>query len=368
MNNVRICMVLLLALLPVVVKSQQSVIKVPCNSIFGCISQVHCAADEYWTPGAALDGCCPGCVRGLGLGQTGCDSNGTACAPGLFCAKGAICALNSTSCLSTRHVSEKVLWKPQCNTRGEFIPKQCRGDRLLGRCFCYSTTGKRIFGWQWQGKADNMTCACSRRRSDLEAAGRQDVTLHCSADGNFETLQCDGGVCWCADPKTGEPWPRVPAVLPSMWQKLPCYNRTLHGEQYLRQCESEFFAQKQLEKKFALHGHVNVTHTALVCDYDGTYGVNEFERGIAYCTWRDGTRIEQYQTSSLKAHLMTCNCARDEKIFQAAGLQLELLCEGNGNYATLQDRNGELFCVDRDGFVVAERVQPETNCEEYIFG
>lgn len=89
-------MVLLLALLPVVVKSQQSVIKVPCNSIFGCISQVHCAADEYWTPGAALDGCCPGCVRGLGLGQTGCDSNGTACAPGLFCAKGAICALNTS--------------------------------------------------------------------------------------------------------------------------------------------------------------------------------------------------------------------------------------------------------------------------------
>lgn len=233
-----------MVLLPVaVVKGQQSAVQVPCNSIFGCISHVQCAADEYWTPGAALHGCCPGCVRGLGLEQPGCGINGTACASGLFCAKGDICKLNTSkfrtevgtkgglnrmiyywtaSCLSTRHVSEKVLWKPECDSRGEFQAKQCRGDRLLGRCFCYSATGQRIFGWQWLGKAENMTCACSRLRSDLEAAGRQDVTLHCAADGNFETLQCDGGVCWCADPKTGERWPRVPAVLPSMWKKLPC--------------------------------------------------------------------------------------------------------------------------------------------------
>lgn len=367
MNNVLVTFSVLLTAATLV----KCTVQVPCSSIFGCISHVQCAADEFWTPGAALDGCCPGCVRGLGLGQIGCGINGTTtttCAPGLFCAKGGICALNTTSCLSSKHVSEKVLWKPECDSRGAFRAKQCKGDRLLGRCFCYSATGRRIFGWQWHGKADNMSCACSRLRSDLEAAGRQDVTLHCAADGSFEALQCDGGVCWCADPETGEPWPRVPAVLPSMWKKLPCYNRTLHGEQYLRQCESEAFAQYRMEKKFVTHGHVNVSHTRVVCDYDGTYGLNEFERGIAYCTWRDGTRIDQYQTSSLKAHLMTCNCARDEKIFQAAGLQLELLCEGNGNYATLQERNGELFCVDKDGFVVAERVQPETNCEEFMFG
>lgn len=129
---------------------------------------------------------------------------------------------STASCLSTRHVSEKVQWKPECDSEGNFQAKQCKGDRLLGRCFCYSAIGQRIFGWQWHGKADNMTCACSRRRSDLEAAGRQDVTLHCAADGSFEPLQCDGGVCWCADPETGNPWPRVPAVLPSMWKKLPC--------------------------------------------------------------------------------------------------------------------------------------------------
>lgn len=363
-NAIRI---IIFSFIAVSVNCQQNSGKVPCNSIFGCISHVQCASDEHWAPGVSLDGCCPGCVRGLGLGVVGC-GEATPCAPGLLCAKGAICMLNSTNCLATKHVSEKVLWKPECDSLGNFLPKQCRGDRLLGRCFCYSATGQRIFGWQWHGKADDMTCACSRLRSDLEAAGRKDVTLHCTAEGNFEPLQCDGGVCWCADPKTGEPWSRVPAVLPSMWKKLPCYNRTIHGSQYLRQCESASYAQRRLEWKFATHGQVNVSHTAVMCDYDGSYGRYEFERGIAYCTWRDGSRIEQYQTSSLKAHLMTCNCARDRNLFREAGMTLELLCEGNGNYATLQDRNGELFCVDRDGFVAAERVTEDTDCQEYIFG
>lgn len=63
-----------------------------------------------------------------------------------------------------------------------------------------------------------------------------------------------------------------------------CYigtdNRTIHGHQYLRQCESASFAQRRLEWKFATHGHVNVSHTDVMCDYDGSYGRYELERGM----------------------------------------------------------------------------------------
>lgn len=149
-----------------------------------------------------------------------------------------------------------------------------------------------------------MTCACSRLRSDLEASGRQDVTLHCFSNGNFEPLQCDGGVCWCVEPKTGQPLPQVPAVLPSMWTKLPCCkwpfrggvmnplehslkpficdtdNSTQHGDRYLRQCESAAAAQKLVQQKFTVHGHTEVALADVVCDYDGSYGPYEVQEGM----------------------------------------------------------------------------------------
>ncbi|EDS29715.1 conserved hypothetical protein [Culex quinquefasciatus] len=335
----------------------------PCSSTLGCIGRVDCPKG-HWHPSASLDGCCPGCVQGLGLHEPGCGAL-SPCLPGLTCRSGS-CVLDSSSCLSAEHVPPEVSWTPTCDSSGRFQPVQCRGDLLHGRCFCYSSTGRRIFGSEWRGRATDMTCACSRLRSDLEASGRQDVTLHCSSNGNFEPLQCDGGVCWCVEPKTGQPLPQVPAVLPSMWTKLPCYNSTQHGDRYLRQCESAATAQKLVQQKFTVHGHTEVALADVVCDYDGSYGPYEVQEGIAYCTWRDGQRIAQFQMSTLKLKQMTCNCARDQKIFAGAGLELKLLCDGNGNYAKLQDNNGELFCVDRDGFVVASAVSPEDDCSAYV--
>ena len=34
---------------------------------------------------------------------------------------------------------------------------------------------------------------------DIEA--REDVSLHCTELGNYETLQCDLGLCWCVHPR-----------------------------------------------------------------------------------------------------------------------------------------------------------------------
>lgn len=116
---------------------------------------------------------------------------------------------------------------PTCDEDGSFAAAQCKGDRSSGRCFCYSKTGQRIFGWDWWRNVpqpdDDMTCRCSRRRHELETVdGHLNVTLHCRANGDFEPLQCDSGVCWCAREKTGEILTDTFAVPEELWKLLPC--------------------------------------------------------------------------------------------------------------------------------------------------
>lgn len=67
-----------------------------------------------------------------------------------------------------------------------------------------------------------MSCACSRRRAKLEAAGRIDVTFHCAANGDYEEMQCDSGICWCAEPTTGTIQAGTIAVPQPLWDMLPC--------------------------------------------------------------------------------------------------------------------------------------------------
>lgn len=67
---------------------------------------------------------------------------------------------------------------------------------------------------------------CSRKRDDLEAIGRFDVTLHCLSNGNFDELQCASGICWCADERTGQVMPGTRAVPEHLWTILPCCKLT----------------------------------------------------------------------------------------------------------------------------------------------
>lgn len=49
-----------------------------------------------------------------------------------------------------------------------------------------------------------------------------DVTLHCQSNGNYEKLQCQSGICWCAVPETGDIILGTRAVPETMWTFLPC--------------------------------------------------------------------------------------------------------------------------------------------------
>jgi hypothetical protein len=57
-------------------------------------------------------------------------------------------------------------------------------------------------------------------------------------------------------------------------------NQTMHGDSYLRQCESVAFAQNTMKLKFQNRGTNNVYFPLVLCDYDGSYGTYTIEWGM----------------------------------------------------------------------------------------
>ncbi|CAH0694248.1 unnamed protein product [Spodoptera exigua] len=156
-----------------------------------------------------------------------------------------------------------------CLPDGRYAPVQCKGDRFTGRCFCSDPKGRRIFGQMWRDQAQNMTCACSRRRAELEAEGKV-VTLHCSANGDYEQLQCNSGMCWCAQARDGQPI--VTPVHEEDMERLPCY------------CARDnmiFFPERGM----------TLTET---CQANGNYSPKQSAGSVDYCVDSDG-----YQTKVL---------------------------------------------------------------------
>ncbi|KAG4072873.1 hypothetical protein HA402_002616 [Bradysia odoriphaga] len=327
------------------------------------LNQSACAANGQFLEIDTAISCCPRCRRGVDLGVKDCNET-TSCSPGLQCLNGT-CVLDKSTCSYTYHL-QHLQQLPQCENDGTFTAKQCRGDKVLGRCFCYSDDGKRIFGWDWHSNSDSMTCACSRHRYQLESEGKIS-TLHCTSNGNYEPLQCDSGICWCAEEKTGRIVDGTRAVPQALWTRLPCYNSTELGTEYLRQCESIAYAQNVLREKLSKHGTVSVSIVKTQCDFDGSYGTYSISNNIASCMWRDGTRIGAYATNANQVSKMNCNCARDHLHFEAMSMQMPLVCDGYGNYESIQTLNGDLFCVDRDGFSVTHYLSDMPSCSDHLY-
>uniref|UniRef100_A0A7G3AZM0 Putative thyroglobulin type i repeat protein n=1 Tax=Lutzomyia longipalpis TaxID=7200 RepID=A0A7G3AZM0_LUTLO len=306
----------------------------------------------------------------VGLGEHCNNNDNLFCDQGLMC-DDQTCVLNKTSCFFTQHLDREMIGQlPTCNDDGTFAAKQCKGDRSTGRCFCYSATGERIFGWDWWRNSEEMNCACSRKRYEMEKSGRHEVTLHCQQNGNFEELQCDDDTCWCADPDTGFITDNTIAVPQHLWTLLPCYNTSSYGTQYLRQCESASHAQRVIRNAFSKRGTTQISFSNIPCHYDGSFGTYGIAEGQAFCSWRDGSRLGPFAAAPNQVGTMDCYCARDQRIFNDNGLTLNLQCNGQGNYANPQDLNGELFCVDRDGFVVSDFYPPGTetvDCNNHLY-
>ncbi|CAK1586330.1 unnamed protein product [Parnassius mnemosyne] len=262
---------------------------------------------------------------------------------------------------------EDQLCKPpaNCSPDGRYAPVQCKGDLFTGRCFCSDKYGNRIFGQMWRSEASEMTCACSRRRNEIEASGRSAVTLHCTPSGDYETLQCDEGMCWCVQPKTGQP--TVQPVLQQDMKHLPCYSSAIVGEQYLRKCESVVQAFNIIYQEQSEHGTNFLGNPITFCDYDGSYGPYQIKNGIAYCTDRQGEILGSWQTPSSEMAGMNCNCARDSMMyFPERGMTVTEVCLPNGNYRPNQNVGDVYYCVDTDGYPIELLNQwPTDLCASY---
>ncbi|XP_075978871.1 uncharacterized protein LOC142978345 [Anticarsia gemmatalis] len=283
-----------------------------------------CWGAETLEPGLTVFGCCPGCQAPSGVTST---------TPGF--------------------IPEDEGCQPpsNCLPDGTFAPVQCKGDLFTGRCFCTNANGVRIFGQMWRSEADDMTCACSRRRAELEVLGSRVITLHCTASGDYEPLQCDDGMCWCAQPSTGQP--TVTPVPEADMTRLPCYSAAVIGTQYLRQCESLVLAIAMIKQEQSEHGTNFLGSPSAFCDYDGSYGPYQIQNGIAYCTGRDGKILGAWQVISSEMTGMTCNCARDTMIyFPEHGMVVTETCLANGNYRPTQNVGDVHYCVDSDGYAI----------------
>ncbi|XP_069703617.1 uncharacterized protein [Periplaneta americana] len=314
-----------------------------------CLNNRTCGEDGFWEEDVHVCQMCAGCVYYLEPGDI-CVTN-TDCMPGYSCKedpkdKKYKCKLDDANSCVGKALSGYDSWTPRC-IGTDYAPIQCKGDKPTGKCFCVDVNGKRIFGEALWSEASNMTCACSRRVEELRANGRLDVTLHCDTQGNFEELQCDNGVCWCAEERTGVPKSRV---LPEgMMKTLPCYNATLVGSKYLRQCESQQVAQARVIREMAAHKANNPNFPYTNCDLDGSYGAVQQDTNTFYCAWKDKTRIEGYSAEYADFPKMNCRCARDKKIYGDSVMQK---CSGSGNYESKQyTNNGTVYCVDEDGFL-----------------
>ncbi|CAL8109521.1 unnamed protein product [Orchesella dallaii] len=358
-----------------------------------------CAKDTIYIPNFSLCECCPQCVRFLTpqdvrtactneesevvwtpdpdcVDDSQCAVQVNKCLPGLICndfnhtcelpPKDEIPEHESGECMFRKSLFRLELthWDPDCEADGSFAPKQCKGTHYDGECFCVNRAGTRIFGREWRIQAENQTCACSRKVSELRARSLI-ATLHCAPDGNYEPLQCDtdSGICYCVDPDTGKmDGSSVPQY---QWKNLPCFSVNLtnweEDGKYLRKCESAFAGGRELQIFGKEHG-TSVEMREFKCDYDGSYAPVQIASTNTQCVFKNGTRIKDYFKPNDKA--MTCNCARDsEEYYPFHKRPLSLPCQmRTGNYDIAYDFGSHASCMDSDGFLYGDMVPSTYFC------
>lgn len=64
-------------------------------------------------------------------------------------------------------------------------------------------------------------------------------------------------------------------------------NSNIHGDRYLRRCESGAYAQRIIQKTLLNHGAINALPNQIKCNYDGTYGELVIENPLCDSIFND---------------------------------------------------------------------------------
>merc|ERR1719334_2842587 len=248
-------------------------------------------------------------------------------------------------------------WERKCTNKGRYSTIQSKSNQYQKNRdqFCSDPEGNRIFG-ESSAEDETITCMCSRKRWEMEQMDnptkdnigalfttRNDVTIHCDDKGNFETLQCDNGFCWCMETLSNGRSKVVSRLLhENLKDQLPCVKND--NVPYQRRCETRTIAKAKVKAKMLKHG-LNWQEKAakeVKCDYDGSFApVNYNVQGKLSCMDKMNQPKNNYNPTSDK----DCSCARDPKSFT---------CDSKGNYQIFQKfedaKGGTKYCIDRDGF------------------
>ncbi|XP_064471357.1 uncharacterized protein LOC135385774 [Ornithodoros turicata] len=338
-------------------------------------NRIKCLPVQKCTEGFLDDsGCCPVC-RGVAKDGEPCwnvpvlfdGSPSSRCAVGLVC-KGGVCVESYHEghsfdmceakrrrrlLLQTEGLISQEAWIPECDPLGNYIAKQCKRHK----CVCVDDAGRTIFGQAPLEMAENMTCACARKMASIMGSNLStwmvEPQIHCDTQGNFKELQCQGVLCYCADPKTGEPQGMVVSI--KQLNLLPCYDAK-KGD-YLSACEKETVRIRRLIHDFGRKGQTLVGIESPACDIDGSFAsVQCSHPDKCVCSSREGSSLKSYAHAFKERATrgeMDCNCALDEYDIERQLVQLpHWSCDQYGNYDRVQCVLDRCYCIESDGSIL----------------
>ncbi|CAG9860318.1 unnamed protein product [Phyllotreta striolata] len=335
--------------------------------------------------------CCEFCLDNLNEGEECSKGDVTdpvpkeVCGPGLVCktnnkdSTDGVCAKMETACTNLQKSYDErgingtagtLEVRQDCTSEGEFVPYKCIPGQT---CYCVNATGHRIFGeMDFTPLADDLLkCKCSRDYTGIAVVlGRnENATLEplehfrCTANGDYDSVQCINDKCFCVDEYDGAPtYPNDKLVNITDISKstLKCYKNKKAGVFY-KDCENEYIDVLKMYNKFKKNDYKKLYGFKFPkCDLDGTYQAVQENSTHKYCVDKEGhvltsAVVDKGKDSDL-AKSMDCKCARARLIITGED---KPECMENGNYAQVQCRKGRCRCVDSDGNQVCDDV----NCE-----
>ncbi|KAF7270579.1 hypothetical protein GWI33_016470 [Rhynchophorus ferrugineus] len=315
--------------------------------------------------------CCDYCLANLeeneecSVGDPSNSKHTTICGPGLTCQTeegetDGTCQRLSSPCMDSQldfDIRKKDGTLGQMETReicdedGLYGPYKCIPGQI---CYCTLSNGTRIFGEApYSSIADYMSCDCSRKYYEAVDVLGQELGPHqhfrCTANGDYDTLQCINKKCLCVDTADGAPtYPTKSLVNMTEISKttLPCYTLSKKG-QYYKPCELEYMELLEELEELEAEGYTKVVGFDFPnCDLDGTYAPVQQNSSHKYCVSPEGKVLGDYVVAINDAADMNCKCARANLI--SASIE-KAQCLENGNYRTVQCRRGVCRCVDSNG-------------------
>ncbi|XP_056419114.1 thyroglobulin-like [Hyla sarda] len=268
---------------------------------------------------------------------------------------------------------------PECDEKGNYIPKQCHGS--TGYCWCVNEEGKEIDGTKTSPGQPSQTCEdsaakkstpCLRHRQRALGEGKKPIPIgefvpECNDDGHYVPKQCHGstGHCWCVN-KDGEEIEgsragpgKAPVICEDAATDTPCLKER----------------QKILGEKTP-----SVGRFVPKCDEKGNYSSQQCHGSTGYC-WCVNVNGEEIAGTKTPPGQPAQNCAAHAPDTPCLKERQKILgektpsvgrfapkCDEKGNYSSQQchGSTGYCWCVNVNGEEIAGTKtppgQPAQNC------